>query len=68
MSSTLFIAILIILVVLAPILILRWINRSELRKEEKLLLQEFDELRKDNHLTFRVIEKLGKRIIGLDKL
>jgi|SRR6185437_765274 hypothetical protein len=68
MSSTLFVAILIILVVLAPILILRRINRFELKKEEKLMLQEFDELRKDNHLTIEVIEKLGKRIIGLDKL
>jgi len=68
MSSTLFIAILIILVVLAPILILRWINRSELKKEEKLLLQEFDKLRKDNQLTIGLIEKLGKRVIGLDKL
>jgi len=68
MFSTVIITILIILVVLAPILILRRINRSELKKEEKLLLQEFDELRKDNQLTIGGIEKLGKRIIGLDKL
>jgi len=68
MSSTLFVAILIILVVVAPIMILMRINRSELKKEENLLLQEFDDLRKENQLTIGVIEKMGKRIIGLDKL
>jgi hypothetical protein len=68
MSSTLFIACLLILLVIIFILLLKWVHSRENRRDQLQLLHEFDQHCKDNELAINRTDTFGKRMIGIDKV